>query len=73
MENQNMKDRILPIKNIFFIIIPLFAIPLNFLLLLHCGGGFRQDSENAHEFSNPLFNNKEFISDTVSDTLYILQ
>ena len=68
-----MKDRMFPIKNISLIIIPLFAILLNILVLIHCGGGFRQDSESAQEFSNPLFNNREFISDTASDTLYIRQ
>ncbi|MGD9202441.1 MAG: hypothetical protein PVI26_12820 [Chitinispirillia bacterium] len=70
MKNQNMKALKLYIKNIFIFKILLIIILSNILVLMHCGGGFRQDSENAQEFINPLFNNREFVSDTASDALF---
>lgn len=53
-------------------ILPLFVI-LFILALFHCGGGFRHDSENAEEFTNPLFNVKEFVSDTSVDITNALE
>jgi hypothetical protein len=68
-----MKDRMMISKKYFLYTIQLFALLLIIFISLRCGGGFRQDSENAQEFINPLFNNREFVSDTAIDTSHILR
>lgn len=54
----------------FLSFIRLILLAILVYILIGCGGGFRQDSQNANEFLNPIFNVNEFKSDTIPDTTF---